>query len=141
MSDGTAFKEIKNNKYNLSHPYEIGRGKSCIGTEFYPNKFGSSALFPTLAVLYQFLIANIFKSSITSPVHLFRGHLVCIVSFILSGTICLGIVSLFVLSICPYHVNLSNFYKCYVCPCTSLFFLFCSFLLPLWPLLFLTFFL
>lgn len=62
-----------------------------------------------LAILCQFLIPIIFKSSSTSLVHLFCGLCLFLVPSSLTNTICFGILSLFILSLHPYNLNLSNF--------------------------------
>lgn len=60
-----------------------------------------------LATACKFLI--IFKSSSTLSVHHFCGHPLFLVQSILASTICFGILSTFILSLRPYHLNLCDF--------------------------------
>jgi hypothetical protein len=65
----------------------------------------------SLATACQFLIPIIFKSSSTSFIHLLCGLHLFPVPSILVVIIFLGILSLFILSICPHNQNLRDFIK------------------------------
>jgi hypothetical protein len=61
----------------------------------------------SLATACKFLI--IFKSSSASSVHHFCGHPLFLVQSILAFATCFGILSTFILSLWPYHLNLGDF--------------------------------
>ena len=70
----------------------------------------------SLVTACKFLI--IFKSSSASSVHHFCGHPLFFVQSILAFTICFGILSTFILTLCPYHLNLGDFIL-YLLICSS----------------------
>jgi len=65
--------------------------------------------FQPLATACQFHIHIIFRSFSTLSVHLFFGLPLFRIPFVLAFSICFGILSLFFLSLCPYHLHLSDF--------------------------------
>jgi hypothetical protein len=60
----------------------------------------------SLATACKFLI--IFKSSSAVSVHPFCDHHLFLVQSILAFTVCFGILSTFILSLCLYHLNLGD---------------------------------
>jgi hypothetical protein len=61
----------------------------------------------SLATACKYLI--IFKSSSALSVHRFCGHPLFLVQSILAFSICFGILSTFILSLCPYYLNIGDF--------------------------------
>jgi hypothetical protein len=64
--------------------------------------------FHPLATACQFLIHIIFRSFPISSVHLFYALPLFLIPSILAVTVCIGLLSFFIRSLCPYHLNLSN---------------------------------
>jgi hypothetical protein len=139
MNEGSALKEIKNNKHNLGIRTRLVVEKVVLEQKFHPTI--SEVLFQSLTVLCQFLIAFIFKSSITSSVHLFSGHLVFIVSFILAVAICLGTDSFLSFKYAHTMFILAIFINAMSAPVLTICSYSAAFFFLYGPLLFLTFFL
>jgi hypothetical protein len=59
--------------------------------------------------LRQFLIPITFRNSSASSVHLFRSVVLFLVPSIRAVTMCFGILSSHILSVCPHHLHLRNF--------------------------------
>jgi hypothetical protein len=70
----------------------------------------------SLATACKFLI--IYESPSASSIHHFCGHPLFLVRSILAFTIYFGILSTFILSLCPYHLNLGDFIL-YLLICSS----------------------
>ena len=90
-----------------------------------PNKIFSIPSYTYLCPVYAsiFFVPIIFKSSSTSSAHLFSVLPILFVLSVFAVNICFCVVSLFVLSICPYNLNLKDFIhfkisalQCILCP-------------------------